>query len=188
MSIAEPAPLPGEGRLKGTHVLFIMLAFFSVIFAVNGVFLYYALTTHPGEQVEKSYLQGLSFNDTLERRAEQAALGWHASAGIVPHTSGADQFLVEYVDDNDVPLQALDVVTVLSQPGSDTNAFTLEMTHLGEGRYASPSLSLCKGNWNASVIALTPDGTPFELVKPLILTGASADGGEIVATCPTPLH
>lgn len=188
MSIAEPAPLPGEGRLKGTHVLFMMLAFFGVIFAVNGVFLYYALTTHPGEQVEKSYLQGLSFNDTLERRAEQAALGWQASAGLVSHISGTDQFVVDYVDANGAPLQAMDVVTVLSQPGSDANAFTLEMTHLGEGRYASPSLSLCKGTWKASVIALAPDGTPFELVKPLMLTEASAEGGEIVATCLTPQH
>ena len=74
----------GTGReLKGWHVLLIMLAFFGVMFSGNGVFLFHAITSFPGEDVKKSYVQGLSFNDTLADRAAQAELGWLAEAGLV---------------------------------------------------------------------------------------------------------
>ena len=59
-----------------------MLGFFGVMFAVNGVFLYHAITSFPGEDVKKSYVQGLNYNDTLAARAAQAELGWTAEAGL----------------------------------------------------------------------------------------------------------
>ena len=42
MSTALHAGAPREGQLKGWHVLLIMLAFFGVMFTVNGFFLYSA--------------------------------------------------------------------------------------------------------------------------------------------------
>ena len=69
-------------ELKGWHVLLIMLGFFGVMFAVNGVFLYHAITSFPGEDVKKSYVQGLNYNQTLSARASQADLGWRAEAGL----------------------------------------------------------------------------------------------------------
>ena len=79
-------PLPSDGSpssavLKGWHVLIIFLCFFGVMFAVNGVFLYHAITSFPGEDVKKSYVQGLNYNDTLEARKAQRELGWTALAG-----------------------------------------------------------------------------------------------------------
>ena len=60
----------GTFELKGWHVLLILMAFFGVMFSVNGVFLYHAITSFPGEDVKKSYVQGLNYNDTLAVRAE----------------------------------------------------------------------------------------------------------------------
>ena len=43
------AALSGEaGAVKGRHVLFMFLGFFGAVFAVNGYFLYEALSTHSG--------------------------------------------------------------------------------------------------------------------------------------------
>jgi len=36
-------------KLKGKHILFILLGFFGIVFAVNGYFAYSALHTFPGE-------------------------------------------------------------------------------------------------------------------------------------------
>ena len=38
----------GQGGLTGRHVLYTFIAFFGIIFAVNGVFLYSALKTNTG--------------------------------------------------------------------------------------------------------------------------------------------
>lgn len=75
-------PIIAEKTLKGWHVLLIMLGFFGVMFSVNGVFLYHAITSFPGEDIKKSYVQGLNYNETLATRAAHAALGWQAEAGI----------------------------------------------------------------------------------------------------------
>ena len=56
MMADETAP---RGKLTGWHVLWIMLGFFGLMFTVNGIFLYHAITSFPGEDVKKSYLQGL---------------------------------------------------------------------------------------------------------------------------------
>ncbi|MEO1305623.1 MAG: FixH family protein, partial [Pseudomonadota bacterium] len=77
---------PSEKTLKGWHVLLIMLGFFGIMFAVNGVFLYHAITSFPGEDIKKSYVQGLNYNDTLAVRAAQAELGWQAEAGLEDQT------------------------------------------------------------------------------------------------------
>lgn len=81
--ITADTPVEPTGKpLKGWHVLLIMLGFFGVMFAVNGVFLYHAITSFPGEDVKKSYVQGLNYNSTLAARAAQSELGWTAQAGL----------------------------------------------------------------------------------------------------------
>ena len=70
----------GEG-LRGVHVFAGIAAFFGVMILIQVVFVIQAVRTFPGEEVEKSYVQGLDYNATLERRAAQKKLGWSAEAG-----------------------------------------------------------------------------------------------------------
>ena len=55
-----------------------LLGFFLLIFAVNGVFLYFSLATHPGTTARDAYREGLEYNRVLERAERQRALGWRA--------------------------------------------------------------------------------------------------------------
>ena len=60
-------PLETDGKvLKGHHVLFWLMGFFGLMFVVNGVFLWAALSSFPGEDVRHSYLQGLQYNQTQD--------------------------------------------------------------------------------------------------------------------------
>ena len=65
--------------VRGWHVLVLIVLFFSVTIGVNATFITLAMRTHPGEDVPRSYYQGLNYNETLARRHEQAELGWSAT-------------------------------------------------------------------------------------------------------------
>ena len=62
---ASAARKPGF-VLKGWHVLLMLVGFFGFMFVVNGIFLWAAITSFPGEDEQKSYMQGLHYNEIAE--------------------------------------------------------------------------------------------------------------------------
>ena len=66
--------------VTGRHVLMMMLGFFGVIFAVNGVFAFLAIDTFTGLETEQAYLKGLDYNRTLTAAAEQRTTGTSCSS------------------------------------------------------------------------------------------------------------
>jgi len=70
------AASPEVQGLRGRHVLFAFLGFFGVIFAVNGVFLYAALSTHTGVVANEPYRKGLNYNQRIAAFQAQEQLGW----------------------------------------------------------------------------------------------------------------
>ena len=139
---AEQKLAIAENTLKGWHVLLIMLGFFGVMFAVNGVFLYHAITSFPGEDVEKSYVQGLNYNDTLAARATQLELGWTAEAGW------QDDALVFRLRDADgVPLSNLSVVGEIRRLATRDADKSLVFRAKPGGEYTVDDASLAPGQW-----------------------------------------
>jgi nitrogen fixation protein FixH len=65
-------------EIRGRHVLIGFLVFFGLIFLVNGVFLYYALTTFGGGEKGSPYRSGLRYNETLAKAARATERGWKA--------------------------------------------------------------------------------------------------------------
>lgn len=159
-----------DAKLKGWHVLLIMLGFFGVMFTVNGIFLYSAITSFPGEDVEKSYLQGLHYNDTLEARREQAELGWTLRAGLV---DGPERLLrVEASDAYDAPLSALEISARLRRQATTADDFhlTLQASALrGTYEIALPA-DLAKGLWDVEIQARSPRGEQvFTATKSIVM-------------------
>ena len=64
--------------LTGRGVLFWLALFFGVVILTNAIFVTAAVKTFRGEDEQKPYLQGIAYNQTLARRAEQVELGWRA--------------------------------------------------------------------------------------------------------------
>lgn len=119
-----------SGQLRGVHVFAILAVFFMVMFAVNGVFIWRAVTTFPGEEVEKSYLQGLDYNATLEQRAAQSELGWDVEIGVDP--SNAERLFVRVVDRAGSPVGNLDLnVRQRRYGGAGESAYALKSVEPG---------------------------------------------------------
>lgn len=118
--------------LRGIHVFWGIAAFFGLMIAVQAIFVFQAVRTFPGEEVEKSYAQGLDYNRTLERREMQRRLGWTAQAGL----EAGSTLVVRLNDASSQPLEALNVTARARHPGSSENAVMLTERRAGE--YAAP--------------------------------------------------
>ena len=155
-----------QGKLTGWHVLWIMMGFFGVMFVVNGIFLYHAITSFPGEDVKRSYLQGLDYNHTLEEKAAQDRLGWSAAAGL------HDGHLVfNLVDADGRPLSAHLVTADLRRGASNADDLVLTLEPLGSGEYVADVSDLPQGRWDAKfmVYDATGEDIVFRASKRIIL-------------------
>jgi len=163
MTETDSDTLPGT-PLKGRHVLMYFLAFFGLMFAVNGVFLYQAITTHPGEETKKSYLQGLNYNSTLEARERQAALGWTAQIGIA---ETGEAVLVRILDADGEGVETLTVTGEMRRPDDKTLDREITFAARGDGLYRAETAGAEPGIWSMKVQAVEPGETEpsFEAFK-----------------------
>ena len=166
---AETLPeLASKGKeLKGWHVLLIMLGFFGVMFSVNGVFLFHAITSFPGEDIKKSYVQGLSFNDTLADRAAQAERGWSAEAGLVD-----ERLILRLQDAADAPLSGQFVVGELRRLATSQEDRAISFQPRMSGEYIADIGPLAPGQWLLRVNVFDAQGETvlFHLEKTLIVS------------------
>jgi nitrogen fixation protein FixH len=132
--------------LRGWHVLAAMLAFFGVVIGVNIAFAVIAVRSFPGEDVQRSYLQGLNYNETIAARRAQAALGWQADAAL--SRDGEDAVLTVDLRARDgAPLDGAALTGALRWPTDSRLDHALIFSALGGGRYVARLGALHDGRW-----------------------------------------
>jgi len=140
-------------QITGRMVLIGFIVFFGIIAAVNGVFMYFALSTWPGLTTEDAYKKGIAYNRTLDEAAAQARLGWRSA--VVFDASG--NIAVRLFGKDGAPVAGARVDVTLSRPlGSEAaEVLTLEEAAPGEytGRVAVPD----PGRWKADINAQLND-------------------------------
>jgi nitrogen fixation protein FixH len=136
----------GEFVLKGWHVLVILLSFFGVIIAMNILFITLAVQSFPGEDVKRSYVQGLEYNKTLDARARQTALGWQAEARFI-RDAGAPALIVAFTDRTGAPVRGLSIDAALRRPTTDRQDIALAFTEVDPGLYRTDIATLGAGAW-----------------------------------------
>lgn len=129
--------------LKGWHVFLIFLGFFSLMFTVNGIFLYHAITSFPGEDVKKSYVQGLDYNRTLNTRQTQRELGWRASAG---YENG--ELIFHLRDQEGKALSRHMVDADIRHAATTRKDMLIRLSPTADGNYAARLPSIEPGQWN----------------------------------------
>ena len=133
-------------QISGLHVLAMMLLFFGTVIGVNAAFITAAVQSFPGEDVRRSYLQGLSYNDTLAERRAQAAQGWSAHAALAERTGGAE-LRVTLADADGVPIEHAAISGELRWPTDARRDHTLTFAPAGGGVYVAPLAGLHAGRW-----------------------------------------
>jgi nitrogen fixation protein FixH len=145
---------PALGRLTGRRVLFILMSFFGIVFAVNAVFVSAALRTRPGEERGASYEAGLRYNKELSAQRAQDGLGWRHSLAL---RGGALRITFTNADGD--PVSGLAIEGQVGRPAAARADRSLVFREIEAGTYESP-LSPDAGNWVVSMAArrLMPGG------------------------------
>jgi len=148
--------------LTGWHVLAIIVAFFGVTIAVNATFITLAVRTHPGEDVPRSYVQGINYNETLERRRQQAELGWRARMNAVD-----GELLIEVRDAADATVTGLLLEGQLIHQADTSQDVVLAFEERRSGLYVAELPDVENGQWR--IRAHNAGEIPFELEHDLWL-------------------
>ena len=158
-------------RLTGLHVFLLLCAFFGFMFIVNGIFLWAALSSFPGEDEQKSYLQGLHYNEAISARRIQKQQGWSAQIGLTPTEAGA-RLVVRLLDRDGAPLATQDIQAQLRRTVTGVEDVPIVLQRGPDGDYFADISLLDKGVWEARVQATVPyrtDDVEFVASKKLII-------------------
>lgn len=142
----------GGFRITGKMVLMGMIAFYAVIMAVNGVFMFFALDTWPGLTDRDSYKKGLAYNQTLADGERQKALGWKTTV-----ITGNGRLQLKLTGADDQPLTGAVVAAVASRPVGELSSTALTFSPDGTGGYIAAFDPDLKGRWKVDVTILHGD-------------------------------
>jgi nitrogen fixation protein FixH len=132
--------------IKGRHVLWAMIGFFGLIFAVNGVMVYLALSTYSGLVANEPYRKGLDYNERIVADERQAKLGWTADAAI-----DRRRIVVTVNGKDGEPLAGLVVSGRAARPASARSDRSLEFKEISAGRYAASLGDATAGTWQIDI-------------------------------------
>lgn len=139
LEIGEPVPRAIDGR----HVLALLFAFFGIVFAVNGYFLYSALSTHTGVVSSEPYRKGLAYNQRIAADQQQTVFGWYDEI-----TVGHDGAItVEIKGSDGQAISGLSVAATIGRPSTAAHDRVLSVHAQPTGPYSATTAALPDGAW-----------------------------------------
>ena len=145
----------GAFALSGRHVLIVFIGFFLIVFAVNGLMVYQALSTFGGLDTDDAYRKGLAYNDRIAAAATQTRLGWHDRTDYVPE---ARRLRVTLTDATGAALSELKVSAVMQRPATDAFDRQLSLSQTGTNTYEVDVSQLEPGAWTVDLQARRDGG------------------------------
>ena len=136
--------------LTGKRVFGILIGFFGIITAVNMVFLYVALSTHPGADTEDAYRRGVAYNAVLDAAAAQKSQGWLNRISY----DAADRILrVALVDARGRPVRGLRLTAEVRRTVKSGHDFALVLAERRPGEYQTSLVTPLPGQWQVRLSA-----------------------------------
>ena len=114
----------------------------------NVAFINMAVSTHRGEDVRKSYRQGLEYNTQIARREAQTALGW-----TIDLDYGATESVISIQTTDGETVTGLNIVGTLRHPVDRNRDQSLVFEETQSGKYVA-TLPDVEGRWNLRAEAL----------------------------------
>lgn len=151
------------GKITGRRALSGFILFFAVVFGVNGLMVYRALSTFDGVEIEGAYQKGRAYNHVLEQMEAQKKLGW--SAGIetrpLPGDDHRVMLSVSFADTAGNPVQGLAVHGTFWRPVVSGEDRRMPLSETAPGTYEGLFTLENPGNWQVRIAAAGPNGETF---------------------------
>ncbi|ALK10639.1 FixH family protein [Blastochloris viridis] len=160
---AQPGPelprRPAARTLTGRAVLVWLLGFFALVFGVNGVMAWLALSSFSGTVVDSAYRASQRFNGELDAARAQAARHWAVTLDVQRGADGAAEVRLLARDGAGVPVSGVNAQVELQRPTDRHGDVALELGERGGGEFAGRVAELAAGQWDV-VIAIAGAAGP----------------------------
>lgn len=150
MRIAMTTDRPWTGRT----ILTALLITFGIVFAVNGVFVFFAVKTWPGFSENNAYEKGLRYNDVLNAARQQKELGWRTYFEATP--DGGIQVGLIGPAHGLIDLARAEVV--FERPLGDPATRIIKLSQAPDGAMRAQMTPLPAGIWHATVFTEEASG------------------------------
>jgi nitrogen fixation protein FixH len=120
-------------EMTGGKVLVWLVAFFGVVFVVNGVMVRAAISTFGGVETLSSYKAGLQFEQEVGLVERQDALHWQVSGTLTRDSTGVAVLNMTARDAKGEPLPGLTADARLAHPADDRLDRVMEIRPLAAG-------------------------------------------------------
>jgi nitrogen fixation protein FixH len=147
--------------LTGRHVFYLLLSFFGVIFAVNGVFVFFAITGFSGVETRNAYEAGLAYNREIDTAREQDARGWKVAVERGVTAQGDVSLKVTPKDNEGNVLTGLAMSAQLKRPVDAALDRVARLKEVESGVYETAMALPAKGQWILELTALQGDKELF---------------------------
>ena len=145
MSSRSPvSPKPLTGRM----VLVMLVAFFVVVFGVNGLMMTLAVQTLPGTEVDSAYSASLAYEKEIGAAHDQDARAWKVNAHIQRSADGGATVQVEARDNHGVPMSGLTFQGRFERPADRRSDQPVGLTEVGGGIYRGSAAPIAPGQWD----------------------------------------
>ncbi|MCG6204738.1 FixH family protein [Rhodopseudomonas sp. HC1] len=135
-------------QLTGKVVLASLVAFFGVVFGVNGLMMTLAIKTLPGTEVDSAYAASLGYENEIAAARDQEVRGWKVDARLTREPDGKAMLRVEARDKAGLPLTGLSFVGRLERPADKQFDREILLAELGGGVYQGGLTELMPGRWD----------------------------------------
>jgi len=133
MSVRAKTKKPRE--MTGRAVLIWFVAFFGVVFAVNGILVKAATSTFGGVETSSSYKAGQMFEQEVARAGRQDARRWKVEGTLVRDKSGEAALAITARDDTGAPLAGLTAKARLAHPADERLDHVIALARVGAGAF-----------------------------------------------------
>jgi nitrogen fixation protein FixH len=156
-----------KGEFTGRHMLFVMLAFFGVIIAVNVMMATLASTSWTGLVVENSYVASQEFNRKAEESRAQAALGWNSRLTIA---GGEVRYALTDASGTAIALGRVEAQFRHPAYAAEDQALTL--TQAGGSEFSAP-LGVHDGLWVVEIAADAGLDRPYRDIRRIVVANGA---------------
>ncbi len=131
----------GGKPLTGWKVLAMIVSFFLVVVAVDGLMAFKAVGTFSGEVVQHPYERGLAYNRDIAQAREQATRGWKVTAALSRLSTGQTEIRVDARDAEGAAITGVEMNALLAAPADLARDLRVKLEETAPGRYVGVALA-----------------------------------------------
>lgn len=145
------------------------VAFMGVVFAVNAVLVWLALSTFTGTTVDRAYERGRLYNQVLAEAERQRAIGWRFEIAFRPGAEHRGTLVVHARDAAGAPLDRLEFEAIALRPLERPEPLPIALIESGRGRYVAELDLPKRGQWELRLAARRGEVGPVEVRERIIV-------------------